>query len=154
FLARRPEAIQLIHEVGLADQLEPVAASGASIWLRGELDEIPPGLALGVPTSSTAVRAVRGLSWRARLAARRDEWVPRRLVVGDDASIGAIVRSKLGAEITYRFVEPMVGGIQAGRIDELSARALFPSLLEAARAGGSLMRALAARTPAPASPTL
>ncbi len=151
FLARRPEATELIRELGRADQLEPVAASGASIWLRGELDEIPPGLALGVPTSSAAVRAVHGLSWRARLAARRDELVPRRLVVGDDASIGAIVRTKLGAEIAYRFVEPMVGGIQAGRIDELSARALFPSLLEAARSGGSLMRALAARSPSPTS---
>ena len=153
FLARRPEATQLIDELGLTDQLEAVAASGASIWLRGQLEEIPPGLALGVPASSATVRAVHGLSWRARLAARRDELVPRHLVVGDDASIGAIVRAKLGAEIAYRFVEPMVGGIQAGRIDELSARALFPSLLDAARANGSLMRALAARSPAPVRST-
>ncbi len=152
FLARRPEATQLIHELGLSDRLEPVAASGASIWLRGALDEIPPGLVLGVPTSHRALRTVRGLSWRAHLAARRDELLARRLIVGDDASIGEIVRTKLGAEIAYRFVEPMVGGIQAGRIDELSARALFPSLLQAAQAGGSLMRALAALSPTPAKP--
>ena len=150
FLARRPEALDLVRELGLDADLEPVAASGASIYLRGALYPIPAGVALGVPTSAATVRAVGGLGWRARLAATRDERWPRRLDVGDDASIGAVVRAKLGDEIAYRFVEPLVGGIQAGRIDELSARAVFPALYDAARAGGSLMRAL--RPPAPAGP--
>ena len=142
FLARRPEATALVGELGWADRLEPIGASGASLWLRGALHEIPSGLALGVPTSYDAVAAMRGLSWRARVAARRDQFLPRRLEVGEDASIGAIVRRKLGAELAYQFVEPMVGGIQAGRIDDLSARSIFPSLLEAARRGGSLMKAM------------
>ena len=83
-----------------------------------------------------------GLSWRGRAAIRRDEFAPRRLRVGDDATIGEIVRTKLGREVCYQFVEPMVGGIQAGRIDELSAQSVFPALLEAARQGGALTRAL------------
>ncbi len=142
FLARRPEAKTLVGELGWADRLEPVGASGASLWLRGALHEIPSGLALGVPTTYEAVAAMRGLSWRARLAARRDQLVPVRLRVGEDASIGAIVRAKLGTELAYQFVEPMVGGIQAGRIDDLSAKSVFPPLLEAARRGGSLMKAM------------
>jgi protoporphyrinogen/coproporphyrinogen III oxidase len=142
FLGRRPEATTLVRELGLGDRLEPIAASGASIWLRGALWEIPSGLALGVPTTYDAVRSVKGLTWRARLAARRDEWMPRRLEVGEDATIGEIVRTKLGEELAYRFIEPMVGGIQAGRIDQLSAKSVFPALLNAARRGGSLMRAL------------
>jgi oxygen-dependent protoporphyrinogen oxidase len=36
----------------------------------------------------------------------------------------------------------MIGGIQAGRIDDLSAKSVFPALLEAAQQGGSLMKAL------------
>lgn len=142
FLARRREATTLVSELGWADRLEPIGASGASLWLRGALHEIPSGLALGVPTSYEAIAALGGLSWRAKLAARRDLLWPRRLEVGEDASIGAIVRAKLGDELAYQFVEPMVGGIQAGRIDDLSAKSIFPSLLEAARAGGSLMKAL------------
>lgn len=156
FLARRPEATALVHELGWDERLEAIAESGASIWLRGRLWEIPTGLALGVPTSRAAVRAVGGLSWRARAHARRDEFAPRRLEVGEDATIGEIVRTKLGAEIAYRFVEPMVGGIQAGRIDDLSARAVFPALYEAARQGGSLMRALRLAgpvAPGPAAPS-
>lgn len=148
FLARRPEATALVGELGWADRLEPIGASGASLWLRGALHEIPSGLALGVPTSYDAVAAMRGLSWRARVAARRDQFLPRRLEVGEDASIGAIVRRKLGAELAYQFVEPMVGGIQAGRIDDLSAKSIFPSLLEAARRGGSLMKAMRPVAPA------
>jgi oxygen-dependent protoporphyrinogen oxidase len=99
-------------------------------------------LALGVPTSSQMVRSVPGLSRNARLHARRDELLPRPLNVGDDISIGAILRAKLGAELAYTFIEPMVGGIQAGRIDELSAKSVFPSLYEAAREGGSIMKKL------------
>ena len=148
FLARRPEATALVGELGWADRLEPIGASGASLWLRGALHEIPSGLALGVPTSYDAVAAMRGLSWRARVAARRDQFLPRRLEVGEDASIGAIVRRKLGAELAYQFVEPMVGGIQAGRIDDLSAKSIFPLLLEAARRGGSLMKAMRPAAPA------
>ncbi len=148
FLARRPEATALVGELGWADRLEPIGASGASLWLRGALHEIPSGLALGVPTSYDAVAAMRGLSWRARVAARRDQFLPRRLEVGEDASIGAIVRRKLGAELAYQFVEPMVGGIQAGRIDDLSAKSIFPLLLEAARRGGSLMKAMRPVAPA------
>ena len=156
-LARRPEATTLVHELEWAERLEAIGASGASLWLGGALHDIPAGLALGVPTSSAMVRALGGLSWRARLAARRDERLPRRLIVGEDATIGEIVRTKLGRELAYQFVEPMIGGIQAGRIDQLSARSVFPALLTAAHEGGSLMRALAQFgpvNPGPAAPTV
>jgi oxygen-dependent protoporphyrinogen oxidase len=48
----------------------------------------------------------------------------------------------------------MLGGIQAGRIDDLSAKSVFPALLEAARKGGSLMRAIGASGPAVPGPSV
>jgi len=144
FLARRPEAVTLVGELAWNDHLEPINASGAYLWRRGALHELPSGLVLGVPTTVKSLRDFGGLTWRARLAARRDVRFPKRLHVGDDATIGEIVRTKLGDELSYQFIEPMIGGIQAGRIDQLSAKSVFPALLEAARAGGSLMKALAA----------
>ena len=143
FLARRPEAVNLITEIGAADQLIPIAHSGAWLFLNGHCVAIPEGTNLGVPTSLASVRGVRELSWRAQWAARRDYYWPRRLTVDTDASIGAIVRAKLGNELTDRVIEPMIGGIQAGRVDDLSASAVFPALFAAARTGGSLMKALA-----------
>jgi len=142
FLARRPEAVQLVRELGLEDELEPINASGASIWLRGTRHELPIGLVLGVPTNLSALLHFEGLSWRAKWAARRDYYLPKRLKVDFDATIGHIVRTKLGRELSYQLIEPMIGGIQAGRIDELSANSVFPALLEAANKGGSLMKAL------------
>ncbi|NNN09625.1 MAG: protoporphyrinogen oxidase [Acidimicrobiaceae bacterium] len=142
FLARRPEAVTLARELGLEDRLEPIAASGASIWLKGALEPLPAGLVLGVPTSAKALKAMRGLSRSSRWSVWRDEHVPRKLKITHDVSIGSILRAKLGSELTYQLIEPMVGGIQAGRVDNLSAATVFPALFEAAQRGGSLMKAL------------
>ena len=144
FLARRPEAVTLARELGLGEQLVGIGASGASIWLRGALEELPAGLALGVPTTAKSIKSMKGLTWSSRWPAWRDEHAPRAMKVTDDVSIGAILRRKLGSELTYQLIEPMVGGIQAGRVDQLSAEAVFPSLFAAAQRGGSLMKALRA----------
>jgi protoporphyrinogen/coproporphyrinogen III oxidase len=142
FLARRPEAVALVNELGIEDQLEAIAESGAWLWSRGKLHELPKGLVLGVPTTLESITHFRGVSWRAHLAARRDALAPARLRVGDDVTIGEITRAKLGRELSYQFIEPMIGGIQAGRIDDLSAKSVFPALYAAAQRGGSLMQAL------------
>lgn len=143
FLARRPEAVALAREVGLGEELVPIAAAGASIYLKGALEPLPEGLVLGVPTSAKALKAMNGLSWSSRWDAWRDERAPKKFKLEDeDVSIGAILRAKLGSELTYQLIEPMVGGIQAGRVDELSARSVFPALYDAAQRGGSLMKAL------------
>jgi protoporphyrinogen/coproporphyrinogen III oxidase len=142
FLARRPEAVTLIHELDLDEQLESIAESGAWLWARGQLNELPKGLVLGVPTTLESITHFRGVGWRGHLAARRDALLPARLRVGADATIGEITRAKLGRELSYQFIEPMIGGIQAGRVDQLSAKSVFPALFGAAQKGGSLMRAI------------
>ena len=102
---------------------------------------------LGVPVNRKQVEEMAGLSKQARKAAKRDWKKPRKLRVGDDISIGAILANKLGEELAYQLIEPMIGGIQAGRIDDLSAKSIFPALYNAARQGGSLMKNLAAMMP-------
>ena len=153
FLARRPEAITLVRELGMEGQLEAIGASGAWLWSRGRLYELPRDLVLGIPTNLRTILRFKGVSWRARLAARIDAFVPRPVRVGDDATIGHIVRAKLGSELSYQLIEPMIGGIQAGRIDELSAKSVFPALMDAARKGGSLMKALRVSGPTSPGPT-
>ncbi len=142
FLGRRPEAVGLAHDLGLDADLEPIAASGASIYLNGVIDTLPQGLVLGVPTTSSSLKSLKGLSRGARFQAWRDEHAPRPYVAGDDATIGEILRNKLGGALTYQLIEPMIGGIQAGRVDELSAKSVFPALLTAAQRKGSLLKHL------------
>ena len=153
FLATRGEAVEFIREIGLGDHLVPIAASGAWIYLRGQLEKIPTGLVLGVPTSAKQVRAMTSLSRRAKLQALRDQLFPRRLTLAGDPTIGAILRGKFGNELVDELIEPMIGGIQAGRVDELCASEVFPALLTAARKGGSIMRAITPPKPATPPPT-
>ena len=150
FLATRREATDLIRDIGRSDELEPIGASGAWIYLHRGLEAIPKGLVLGVPTRFAQVRSLRGLSLRAKWGSLRDFVAPRSLSIGDDATIGQIVRAKLGSALVDQLVEPMIGGIQAGRVDDLSAATVFPALLAAAKKGGSLQRAI--RPPHSAAP--
>ena len=154
FLATRSEATDFIREVGLGDQLRPIGASGAWIYLRGHLEKIPTGLVLGVPTRWAQLRMMRHLSRRAKMGALRDLLVPRRLPYTEELTIGEILRSKFGDALVDELIEPMIGGIQAGRVDELSAAEVFPALDAAARKGGSLMKAIRSKPPTtPATPT-
>ena len=59
FLATRPEALDLIRDVGCADDLVPIGASGAWIYLRQGLEPLPTGLVLGVPTRWSQIRQLR-----------------------------------------------------------------------------------------------
>jgi oxygen-dependent protoporphyrinogen oxidase len=172
FVARRPEALDLCAELGLAGDLVAPASRRAYIWARGRLRPIPTGLSLGVPIRLGPVARAGILSpvGVARLAADALRPGPGR---GGDpdgadssgrvASAGhaaglpdqavAAVTSRLGAEVTARLADPLIGGIHAGDTRHMSAAAVFPALLAAAHDGGSLMRALRAQTPAaPPSP--
>ena len=143
FLGRRPEAVDLCREVGLGDALEPVAARGASVWARGRLRPLPEGLALGIPTRfwPTARSGIVGV--RGSLGLARDAVLPRPDVRGPigDRAIGPLVSRKLGQRVVDLLVDPLIGGIHAGSVDDMSAAATFPPLLAAAQRRGGLMRA-------------
>jgi oxygen-dependent protoporphyrinogen oxidase len=151
FLGRRPEAVDLCREMGLADALVPIAARGASVWARGRLRTLPEGHALGIPTRfwPTARSGIVGL--RGSLGLARDAVLPRPDVRGPigDRAIGPLVSRKLGRRVIDTMVDPLIGGIHAGSVDDMSAAATFPPLLAAAQRRGGLMRALRAEVPAP-----
>jgi oxygen-dependent protoporphyrinogen oxidase len=151
FLGRRPEAIELCGEVGLGATLAPIGARGASVWARGRLRPLPEGLALGIPTRfwPTARSGVLGL--RGRLGLAGDALLPRPDVRGPmgDRSIGPLVARKLGQSVVDVLVDPLIGGIHAGSVDNMSAAAVYPPLLDAAQRRGGLMRALRAEVPSP-----
>jgi oxygen-dependent protoporphyrinogen oxidase len=58
------------------------------------------------------------------------------------------MRRRFGAEAVEYLADPLLAGIHAGDVERLSMRALFPRLLEAEQASGSVLRSLrAARRP-------
>jgi protoporphyrinogen/coproporphyrinogen III oxidase len=151
FLGRRPEAVELCRQVGLEDNLVPIAARGASVWSRGRLRVLPEGHAMGIPTRfwPTARSGVLGIG--GSLALARDALLPRPDVRGPigDRAVGPLVARKLGRRVVDQLADPLIGGIHAGSVDDMSAAAVFPPLLAAAHRRGSLMRALRAEVPEP-----
>ncbi|MER5865348.1 protoporphyrinogen oxidase [Kitasatospora sp. NPDC002040] len=133
-LARRPEAVELAREVGLAGELEPPTTAKAAIWTRGELRPLPGGQLMGVPGDLAAL-AASGVLTAAGVERAGHEGSAE---VGSDVAIGAYVAAKLGREVVDRLVEPLLGGVYAGHADEISLRAAVPALLPVAQAGGSL----------------
>jgi oxygen-dependent protoporphyrinogen oxidase len=143
-LGRRPEATNLCRAIGLGDELVPIGASGAAVWARGRLRSMPAGLALGVPTRWWPVARSGVLRRGGSLRLARDRLAPRpsrRGPIGDRA-LGPLVADKLGRNVVDALVDPLVGGINAGSVADMSTAAVYPVLLAAAGRRGSLMRSL------------
>ncbi|MGN9757709.1 protoporphyrinogen oxidase [Streptomyces sp. SD31] len=138
-LARRPEAVALAREVGLADRLQPPATSTASIWTRGALRPMPKGHVMGVPGTASALSGVLSDEGLARI--ERDADLPRT-EVGDDVAVGEYVAARLGREVVDRLVEPLLGGVYAGDAYRISMRSAVPQLYQAARTHDSLTEAV------------
>ena len=124
-LARVPEAVELIEALGLADQLVPAQTTQASIVLPEGRFPLPAGTLQGVPTTADGLDGVLTPAGVARVRAEA-ELPPLQL--DGDVSVGGLLRERLGDEVVDRLVEPLLGGVYAGRPDELSLAATMPQL--------------------------
>ena len=146
-LARRPEGVDLVRELGMP--LVHPATTSSSVWTRGALRPLPRSV-MGVPADVEQV-AGSGVLTVAGVERLRHETPGRPLVDGEDVSVGELVATRLGDEVVDRLVEPLLGGVYAGHARLLSARATVPQLV--AWSGEESLVAAAARagsaTPGP-----
>ena len=140
-LASKPAAIDLARELGLEERMQTVRPPGGAFVLRGRtLYPLPRPALLGIPQTWRALAGYTLLSPAARLRLALEPLVPVRRDGGDE-SIGSFFRRRFGAAAIDLIAQPLLGGIHAGDIDTLSMRSLFPRLLDAERAHGSILRA-------------
>lgn len=150
-LARRPEALDLIEQVGLGDIIVHPATTKAALWTRGALRPMPPTV-MGVPADIDALADSGVISrvglLRARLPRRREP-------LSEDVSVGGYVSAQLGDEVCDRLVEPLLGGVYAGHARSLSLRAAAPQIAALAEQEAPLIEAAAqarAASPTPSAP--
>ena len=143
FLGRVPWAADLCRRLGLDDDLVAPATTRAWLWSRGRLRPLPDGLALGVPLKPLAL-ARSGVVGPAGLARAGLDVVLPRSPLTDDPSVADVIGGRLGREVLDRLVDPLIGGINAGRSDRLSLAAVAPDLAAAARRHRSLILGLRA----------
>ncbi|TDD68535.1 protoporphyrinogen oxidase [Actinomadura rubrisoli] len=140
-LARRPEGLDLVRDLGRSGDLVNPGTTSSAILSRGALRRIPSGQVMGVPSDLRALASSQVLS-PAGLAR-----VPLDLVLpgtprGADVSVAGFIGARVGREVVDRLVEPLLGGVYAGRAEELSFDATLPAVAAAARAHRSLISAV------------
>ncbi|GIJ52816.1 protoporphyrinogen oxidase [Virgisporangium aurantiacum] len=109
-------AFQLAHELGMAGDLVSPQVSRAAVLGSGGLEPIPAGTLMGIPGDA----ALETAPFNGPL-----------LAAGADVAVGELVRRRLGAAVVERLVDPMLGGVYAGRADDLSLAATIPALAAA-----------------------
>ncbi len=137
FLDNVSSTLDLARELGLQDRLRAASSAAKKRYLlkKGRLHALPqgPGEFLRSPLLS--------FGGKLRLLA---EPFQARGEPGEDESVAAFGRRRLGAEAAATFFDPLVTGIYAGDVERVSLESAFPRLAAMERGHGSLFRALLA----------
>ena len=128
-----PLISRLLGEAAVvAERLEAnPAARNRFVLKHGEL--------LPVPLSPAAFFATPLFSARAKLRLLCEPFIARAGAASEE-TVADFVRRRLGGEFLDYAINPFVGGVYAGRPEQLSLRAAFPRLYELEQQYGSLIR--------------
>jgi len=148
-LARRPEGTGLIAALGLGGELVPAGTTSSAIYTRGALRPLPRRQFMGVPADIDELAATGVVSAEGVARARRETQLAPR---DGDVSVTGYIGARLGAEVVDRLVDPLLGGVYAGRSEELSFAATLAPLAAAAGKHPTLTEAVASLLPPPPVP--
>jgi protoporphyrinogen/coproporphyrinogen III oxidase len=148
-LVTRPEGTGLIAEAGLAgDRVQPGTTSSA-VWTLGALRPLPRRQLMGVPSDLAELARSGVVSGEGAARASQDLELPPTVRDGD-VPVADYVGARFGAEVVNRLVDPLLGGVYAGRSADLSFDATMPALAAASRRYRSLAEAAGSLLPPPA----
>ena len=124
-LARRPEGVALIEATGLAADLVPAGVTSSAIYTRGAMRSLPRRQFMGVPADLDELAATGVVSAEGVARARTE---PPRPFEAADTSVTAYIGARLGVEVVDGLVDPLLGGVYAGRSEALSFQATLAPL--------------------------
>jgi protoporphyrinogen/coproporphyrinogen III oxidase len=130
--------LSLCSELGIEGELVEAPARAPRYVLVG-------GALKQVPLSPLAFLKSPLLSARTKFGAARDVF-GKSYPPDQDESVAAFVRRKFSAELLDRLVGPLVSGIYAGDPEHLSLRSSFPTLYDAEKREGSVIRGMLAKS--------
>ncbi len=132
-------AVALVKRLGLDGALVHPHQVPAALAFGGRLAPMPAGTLVGVPGDLSRLGGVA----QAEPGHDTDAGHPL-LGPHEDVAVGALVRDRYGSEVVDRLVDPMLGGVYAGRADRLSLEVTMPQLAAAARVEHTLSSAVRA----------
>ncbi|HEU0234868.1 MAG TPA: protoporphyrinogen oxidase [Candidatus Limnocylindrales bacterium] len=142
FVTFRPAAVELVRELGLADELvstrEPRTVH---VSHRGRLHPMPDGFGLVLPTRLRPFVTTGLFSVPEKLRMSLDLALPRMADGEGDEPVGRFLRRRVGDAAVDRLAGPLIGGVYGTPIDELSMDAVVPQLRAAEQDHRSLLLA-------------
>ncbi|MCX2825961.1 protoporphyrinogen oxidase [Bacillus pseudomycoides] len=129
FLERKESAARLARELELGDELVNNATGQSFVLVNNRLHKMPSGSMMGIPTQVTPFLFSGLFSPIGKVRAGFDFVLPRSKPVSDQ-SLGQFFRRRLGNEVVENLIEPLLSGIYAGDIDQMSLMATFPQFYQ------------------------
>lgn len=148
FIARKQSASRLAKEVGIEDTLVNNTAGKSYVLVKDRLHPMPGGSIMGIPTEIGPFITTGLFSLPGKMRAAADFVLPRSKSVGDQ-SLGQFFRRRLGDEVVENLIEPLLSGIYAGDIDQMSLMSTFPQFYQVEQKYRSLAIGMKKGTPAP-----
>ncbi|MFD2042747.1 protoporphyrinogen oxidase [Ornithinibacillus salinisoli] len=141
FLSRKKPAVKLAEEVGLGDQLIRNGTGQSYILVNNKLHKMPSGAFMGIPTQVRPFLFSGIFSLKGKFRAGFDFLLPKGKPVNDQ-SLGAFFRHRFGDELVENLIEPLLSGIYAGDIDDMSLMSTFPNFYNLEQEHRSLVKGL------------
>lgn len=139
FIVRRPEARDLVAELGLADRVVSPGPMRPAIWSADRLHPLPSPALMGIPAGPETMPELADPADTARMTA--EPGVPLAWTVGDNPAVGHLVGERFGRSVVERGVNPMLGGVYSAVADQLGLREAIPALAAALDRGAPSLTA-------------
>lgn len=147
WVAAKPALTELVRSLGMSRELIGTIPENRRVYfvVGDALVPMPEGLILGVPTQWRAMAFSPIVGWDAKLRMALERIVPQKSWEGDDdESVGAFFARRFGDEAKEKIAAPLLSGIFAGDLDQLSVRAAFPQFVGAEKRYGSVLKGMLA----------
>ncbi|WP_431279005.1 protoporphyrinogen oxidase [Leifsonia poae] len=141
FATRGGHVAELIGQLGLADDVVKPNPSGAWVRFGRQTVPLPKAGLLGIPSSPLASDVVRAIGWGGAWRAYLDRLMPV-LKIGQERSLGVLVRKRMGRKVLERLVAPVATGVYSADPDDLDIEVVAPGLNSALTRLGTLSGAV------------
>lgn len=142
FLAAKPAATELIHEVGLGADLIGSNDHQRVTYIRrhGRMVPMPDGLMMMVPTKIWPMVTTPLLGWSTKLKMGLEYFRRPPSAELPERSVADFVRDHYGQEAVDYLAEPLLSGVYGGDPADLSVNSTLARFVELERKYGSLTR--------------
>lgn len=141
FIAQKPWAMELIRELGLADEVigSRDYARRTFVVREGQLVPLPDGLQFLAPTKLRPILTTKLFGWKTKLSFAT-EYFRKASTTDRDRSVAEFVREHYGEEANRYLAQPMLAGVYGGSSEKLSVNSVLPMFVDLERKYGSLTR--------------